>query len=124
MKFCSLHDRSPEVVFCQPREEQTPVNFSNKALAKVIITITINISTIITFKTNITFVLVKVDYSQPHQLVAEAQQCRQRVQTGDSNIIQNPPTYLSNLSYKIFQNPPISPNIHMGQFPQDGENVC
>ena len=86
MKFCSLHDRSPDVVFCQPREDQTPVNFSNKALAKVTININISISIIIiiTFKTNITFVLVKVDYSQPHQLVAEAQQCRQRVQTGGS----------------------------------------
>ena len=32
---CSLHDRSPEVGFCPPREERTPVNFSHKDLSKV-----------------------------------------------------------------------------------------
>ena len=31
----SLHDRSPEVGFCPPREERTPVNFSHKDLSKV-----------------------------------------------------------------------------------------
>ena len=64
------------------------------------------INSTITTMSMIKSLLSKVDYSQPHQLVAEAQQCRQRVQTGRGPVITSShmpisskfPTFKSRLS--------------------------